>query len=196
MTLTELINEVYAITAREDLVAETKMAVKSATIKLHQTDFYYRDLFETGFKFDTEDYIQQVNLRSAIPRFRAISYLRKYDNIAQLAGKFFEVLTPTNTLDSWGVTRTDIAYAAGDVINIRSSTLVQYALLGVYLNPDITDIGYSSFIATDHPYAIVFEAARVLFKTIGFDEQSATYEKLVNEQVQNLKISNVQSVGY
>ena len=59
MTLNELIAEVYTITNRPDLVAQTLMAVRSATLKLHQSDYYYKDIFETGFQFTSAEYLQQ-----------------------------------------------------------------------------------------------------------------------------------------
>jgi hypothetical protein len=47
-----------------------------------------------------------------------------------------------------------------------------------------------------HTFAIEFEAARALFNSIGFDEQAAKYEKMANEQLAELKMSNILAVGY
>ena len=58
-TLTDLCAYVYTITNRPDLFTETKLAVKAATLKMHQSDYYYRDLLEQGIAFDTSDYTQQ-----------------------------------------------------------------------------------------------------------------------------------------
>ena len=44
MTFAEILEEVYLITNRRDLEAQTKSAIKKATLKAHQSDFYYRDL--------------------------------------------------------------------------------------------------------------------------------------------------------
>jgi hypothetical protein len=55
------------------------------------------------------------------------------------------------------------------------------------LQPDVTEAFYTSWIAQDHPYLLVYEAARTLFKTIGFDEQSAQMDRLVQEQFVILK---------
>ena len=54
-TLTDLCADVYTITNRPDLINETKLAVKAATLKMHQSDYYYRDLLEQGITFDTSD---------------------------------------------------------------------------------------------------------------------------------------------
>jgi hypothetical protein len=57
-TLAELQADVITITNRPDLVAETLLAVKKATLKMHQLDFFYKDLVESGLVFDPVDYTQ------------------------------------------------------------------------------------------------------------------------------------------
>ena len=52
MTLEELQNEVILLTSRPDLVDRTLQAVKSATLKMHQREFWRRDLREVGIQFD------------------------------------------------------------------------------------------------------------------------------------------------
>ena len=85
---------------------------------------------------------------------------------------------------------------AGSSLNIRSAVEFQYAILGVYLNPSIVESNFVSWIADDHPYAIVFEALRLLFKQIGYDEQAAAFERLAAEQLAEVKISGIQAEGY
>ena len=60
MTFDELVEEVFLITARRDLVAETNSAVKAATLKAHKSDFYSKDIFETGVEFDTFSFRQSL----------------------------------------------------------------------------------------------------------------------------------------
>ena len=194
-TFTELCNDVITITSRDDLVAETQLAVKAATLKLHQSDFYPKDIVETGIQFPTSEFYQSFGPKLIYPTYRALKYVRRYDNSGSgAAGEFFQVLTPTDILDSYGLERTGIAYMAGTQLNIKSAVAFQFALLGIYVNPDV--VNYSSWIALDHPYAIVFEAARLVYKQIGYDEQSAAFEKLAAEQLAVLKMSNIQTVGY
>ena len=196
-TFTELCADVYTITNRPDLVGETAVAVKAATLKAHQSDFFFKDIFESGVQFDTSDYNQQLDISTVVPRYRALKYFRRYDNSSTGAAmEFFTICTPLETVDSYGIDRTNIVYGAGGIINIKSKVPFQYALLGVYVNPSIVQTSFNSWIANDHPYVIVFEAARLLFKQIGFDEQSAVFEKLAAELFAELKLSYVLSVGY
>lgn len=196
MTLTELRNEVYTITNRPDLVARTLLAVRAATLKLHQMDFFSKDLFETGITFSTPSYLQQLEYRPLIPRWRAPKYIRKTDANQADNLPFLTFVSPEQSTDDYGINRTDICYMGADVINIRSSTELQYILLGCYLNPDVTETGYSSWIATEFPYAVIYEAASEVFKASGKTEEFAAYRQMALEQRQLISISNVQQVGY
>ena len=196
MTLNELIAEVYTITNRPDLVAQTLTAVRSATLKLHQSDYYYKDLREQAVQFLTAEYLQQIEYRTLFPKWRALKYIRKTDSTGQEQGKFLDITVPENVLDDYKLNRVDVAYVAGEVVQIRSSTQLQYCIVGRYDNPDITSTGYNSWIALDHPYAIVFEAASTVFKMIGDTDQFAAYTSLAGMQLIELRNSNVQSIGY
>lgn len=195
MTLTELRNEVYTLTNRPDLVAETLSAVRAATLKLHQIDYFYKDLYEVGVSFSSAAYEQQLEYRTLIPRWRSLKYLRKTDSTGSDTLGFFDIIVPENVLDGYYLNKNDVAYVAGAVIQIRSSTQFQYMLMGCYLQPDITVATYNSWIALDHPYAIIFEAAATVFKMIGDTEKFAAHSALAQMERQNIVISNVQSTG-
>jgi hypothetical protein len=187
-TLNELIADVYTITNRPDLVAETLLAVKKATLKAHHSDFYDKDVFETGIQWATPAFIQSLDYRTLVPRWRHLKFLRKYDATGETPGDFFTILTPDQTLDSYGVSKENVCYLAGEMIEIRSDEEDQYMLLGCYRHPDITTENFSSWIALDHPYMIVYEAAASIFKTIGFDEQVAAMRQEIAEQFVSLKM--------
>jgi hypothetical protein len=184
-TFAELVSDTYILTNRPDLVSETKLAVKAATLKAHQSDFFPKDLYEIGIQWPTPDYFQSLEYRALIARWRAFKFLRKYSD--STPGDFFKLLTPEQTLDRYSYNKEDICYLAGEMLEIRSSTQDTYMLLGCYINPIIDENSYSSWIALDHPYAIVYEAARSIFKQTGWDEQAAAIRQEVAEQYQILK---------
>ena len=191
-----LLSQIYSLTNRPDLVAETTLALQSATLKAHHLDFFPRDLTETALTFSVPDYVQQLAYSSLWPRFRALKYLRKYDTLGQTAGTEFDIITPEKALDSYKVERYDVCYMAGININIKSSTKDQYMLIGLYQNPDITPLGYNSWIADQHPMAIIFAASLMVFLTIGFQEQAAAYGNLVADEYKLLTTSNLGLAGY
>lgn len=196
MDFNTLITEVYNLTNRPDLVNETKSAVKAATLKAHHSDFYSKDIYETGIQFETPGYIKSLDYPSLISNFRALKYIRRVTDANDDFGTFIEVLTPDALLDSYGCNKSDVAYVAGRIIEIRSAVQFDKILLGCYVSPLVGDATYNSWVAELFPFTIVYEAARVVFKTIGYDEQSAQYERLTAEQFAMLKMSALADVGY
>jgi hypothetical protein len=196
MTLNELIAEVYTITNRPDLVAQTLTAVRSATLKMHQSDYYYKDLREQGVSFTSALYVQQIEYRTLFPKWRALKYIRKTDVTGTEQGKFLDIIVPENVLDDYKINRNDVCYVAGEVIQIRSSTALQYSIVGRYDNPDITAGTYNSWVALDHPYAIVYEAASTVFKMIGDTDQFAAYSNLAGMQLVELRNTNILAQGF
>lgn len=199
-----MVADVFTLTNRPDLVGETSVAVKAATLKVHQREYYDKDIFESGIAFDSSLFVQQLAYKSLVPLWRSLKYLRKFDPTTASefdgsqgsAGAEFKLITADNILDDYKIEKVDVMYVGGLNLNIKSSTAFQYALLGCYVLPDITDDGYNSWIAQEHKYAIIFEAVRVVFKTIGFDEQSVGYEELVKEQFAALDTSQIIGKGY
>ncbi len=196
MTFNELVAEVYLLTNRPDLVAQTESAVKAATLKAHQSDFYSKDIYETGVEFTSAAYIQSLDVINLLSNFRSLKYIRRVTSATDTNGVDITVLTPDAVLDSYGCNKTDIAYVAGRVVEIRSSVSFTNMLLGCYVHPIIRTGAYSSWVAEQHPYAIIREAARVIFKTIGYDEESAAYAQFVAEEYGILKMGALSDVGY
>ena len=198
MNLAELQTEVSNITRRADLLTtQITPAIKAATLKMHQADYFPKDLYESLITFPTAEYLQTWNYTASIPRWRSLKYLRKIDSTSgEPYGTPLTVLTPEQLLDSYGVEKTDVTYEAGLFLNIKTREEVQYFLLGCYLNPDITDAGYTSWIADMHPYAIVYEAAAKVFRQIGFKEQEVSMLREAADQLSIIRMSNIQTVGY
>ena len=200
MNLSELVSGVIEITSRPDLEPLTNSAVKAATLKGHQSDYYYKDLYEVGVEFSSAAFLQSLDYRALLPRWRALKYLRKYEvdiNSGQTyPGALLEVIPPENILDSYKVQRPNICYVAGAYVQINSSTEEDQYLLGAYLNPDISTDGYDSWIALDHPFYIIYGAAAQVFKAIGKDDEATIYRTEQSEQLAILKISNILPNGF
>jgi hypothetical protein len=195
MTFDELVQEVYIITNRPDRVLETKSAIRSATLKAHRTDYYPKDIYETGITFDAPAYRQSLDYPELIANWRALSYLRRAESATDDSGQFFEVLTPREVLDSYGINKENICYVAGRVLEIRSSVQFQYALLGVYVTPIVTEANYSSWVAVEYPFAIVHEAARSVFAALGQLEEARAQGVLRDEEYALLALSSIDAEG-
>lgn len=196
MNYSELLEEVRLITNRPDLVDETASAVRAATLKAHLSDYYSRDLYEEGVEFTGSSALQSLDLYKLISNFRTLKYFRRVDDAADTEGTFLQILTPEEIFDPYGVSRTDIAYVAGRILEIRAATPFQYGLLGCYVFPIVTEAGYSSWVADLQPYAIVYEACRKIFAITGQKDKLDIYTSAVAEEYGQLKMLGLTDVGY
>lgn len=196
-SFSDVVAEVYALTNRPDLVNETALAVRAATLKAHHTDFYYKDIFETGISFTTSDYLQSLPYKDLIPLWRSPKYIRKVDasTTPPTPLGFLKLVAAEDALDSYALNKEDVYYIAGTNIQLRSRTQQQFYAVGCYVHPNVTTANYSSWVADEHLYAIVFEAVAIIFKTIGYDEQVKAYREMVAEEIALLKMSNLEAVA-
>lgn len=195
MNIADLQAAVIAITGRPDRTAETLQAVQSATLKAHTREFYWRDLIEIPIDLGSAAMVWQVSYKLVSPYFRANKYLRKFDPATNTPGCFLTLVVPENILDAYALAKQDIYYYGGESLNINSSTMDQYYLYGFYNLPDITVSLYNSWIATDYPFAIVYQAAAEVFKAIGKVEEAGNYKELLPEQYAMLDASNITAQG-
>lgn len=221
--LSSIIDKVYTETVRPDYVDETLQAVLGSTLYLHTCDFFVRDIIANQAIFDNAAYIQTLDIQTMY-RYRAIAYFRKYApslSTYQLDPSILpplfdpitgslvsrellplELITPTSILDDYGIEKTDVFYVAGDTLFIKSSTALQYGLVGWYGFPQANVNLYNSWIAREWPYAIVYDAAWKVLSMTGNLEQAVKYKSadgqkgMAVEMKNNLIISNITGVGY
>ena len=191
---TDLVNDVITLTSRPDLLAETQLAIRASTLKAHHSDFFPRDIVEKGIQFDNEAFLQDLRYRELFPDWRKIRYLRKYGDAQP--GLFLELVAPEDSIDYYNAVRQDVAYFAGDVLHIRSSTDDATYLVGYFRHPIAIETGYDSWIATEMPFAIVYDAAATIFHTIGQQEKSGVFMQKVAEFYRELKINYISETGY
>lgn len=194
-TLNQLKADVLTIVKRPDLLSDIDLHTKNAILKVHQSDYYKQDLKEFAFSFGDAAPVYSLEIRSLVPRFRKMKYLNTIDQTTLDIIRPLDPFEPTNFLDQYGHKKDYVFYEAGDVIQIRVSDSPQYFGAGVYLYPDTTLLQQSSWIADALPMAIVYEAARTLFKAIGFDEQSAAMDKLGMEMLAEVKALGIPTIG-
>jgi hypothetical protein len=197
MNLAELITEVNLLTKRPDLQDRTKSAVKSAVLKLHTLEYWSKDLFETAISFPTAEITQRFMYKVAIPRWRALKYIRKVDETTLTPyDRDLKYITPEAFMDDYNEAKDNVVYESGQSLQIRCSEEVKIFLMGCYLLPDTTDEGFTSWIADDYPWAVIYDAASAIFRSIGFTEQEGSMKVSSMEHMTALRLSNVQGIGY
>lgn len=234
MNFTQLCAAVVTETNRADLITQIQQAVFASTLKMHGIDFFDKDILTAHAVFDTPAYIQVLDTTS-LPRWRRGAFFRKdYPSTynaweatptnlpplfndfraglvsSQVARALLEFIDPDEIFDDYGTERNDIAYQAGTSIFIRSSTSLQFLNLGWYAWPecDISNVGvnYSSWIAGEFPYAIVYDAASAILQKTGQTDAARKYDAvpdprqnfgggLVYSQIDNLLKSNISNLG-
>lgn len=187
----------FALTNRPDLAAETDTMIQAATLRMHQSDFYARDLFEQTIDLGSFGYAFSFALSGTFARFRALHYLRKYDSVTATAGVLLEHMEPKHVFDGYGVERNDVWYIGGANAVIRSGSSLRYLLAGWYQNPIVTPIvNYASWIADLVPHAIIFDACSLIFNMINQQEQSRKFDMLVKEQLSMVLMHGFDGKGF
>jgi hypothetical protein len=188
MLFADMLLEVYTITNRPDLIAETKSALRMATAKLHSMDNFARDLVELTYPVAPSAVNVVINTSLSLPTMKGISYIRDTSGAATptILPKLFTPSNPRMLSDSYGVEILDIWWLAGTNLNIKSSTAVSSLAIGYYANPVLLpEVSYSSWIANLEPYAIILEAAAYLFRMTG----NAELQQHFSQQAQQAALS-------
>jgi hypothetical protein len=194
MNLQELISAVYTETNRPDLVDETLQAILEATLSVHTCEQFPKDIVEATVTFDDPLLHVQTLDTTAIPNYRSVAYIRKFDpgiNSVQTTGNilpnqniyratqfnFLKRVDIGDIVDRYGYEKTDVWYQAGNLINIKSTTALAYVTLAWYRYPDLDPTGanFSSWIANEGPWCIVYKASGQVYAKIGEDKSSAIY---------------------
>ena len=232
MNLQQLQEAVYVETNRPDLVPQTLQAVLAATLALHGMELFFKDILTAQVVFDDGTQYLQTLDTTTMPFYRKICFFRKDDPSTyqgyevngsplpplytyaqgrvfgiQAARSMIRWISPDNIFDSYKSEKVDVGYQAGSTLMIKSSTPLKYGLVGWYAWPncDIANSGaaFSSWIAQEFPYAIVYSAASALLQKIGMTDAARKYDSqpdprnpmdrggLVQQQISMLITNNI-----
>lgn len=162
---------VYTLTNRPDLVAETALAVRQATLAAHRSDYFKKDITEILIT-DGAASIFQLSISSLFVNWRNFAYIRPYDSLSASAASFLlDPIKPDGIFDEYLIEKTNVYYTAGDNLNIRLAANWDSFIVGYYTNPVLSpDAAYESWIARSQPAVIVIDAAKRVFEMIGYIE--------------------------
>lgn len=181
-SLNDLVVRLYTeVTKRPDLAEMSEGHLKNAILKAHTKDYWVRDIFETNFQFGSAATIYSLEPKSIIPRYRKHKYLNIVDPTSFDTTYELKYLTAPTWLDGYGYLQDNVYYEAGDTLKIRVSSQAKVFGIGCYIYPDTTLANYPSWIVDEFPLAILYEAARTMFRIIGKPDEAAKMELLVAE---------------
>jgi len=199
---------VYTLTNRPDLVAETALAVRQATLAAHRCDYFRRDIQELLISPGSAN-LFQLSISSLFANWRNFAYIRPYDSIGATPASFFlEPMKPDAILDEYLIEKTNVYYVAGDNLNIRLGANYDSFLVGYYSNPVLTpDASYESWIARQQSSLIVIDASKRVLEAIGYLEAAnklgillygpapGTAQMPTGGEYLNLKMSEIEDYG-
>lgn len=197
MIFADMVTEVYTITNRADLAAETALALRKATLKMHGVDFWARDLAEVALVIAPAAANVQIDIPTSLPNLRAVAYIRDAaTGVPAINSRMFQHIEPRAALDEYFIEKYDVWYQGGNNINIKSSLPISNLVVGYYKNPTVSPLGsYSSWIANEQPYVLIEEAAATIFKMTGNAEMARFYDQQSAQNIALLRQNYLEGVA-
>jgi len=206
MAASDLFKNIFTITGRTDLVAEIAYAIKTAVLKAHFADQWSRDLVEQTItpltSVSTYDNRYVFDIKQApFTRWRQLAYARETPNTnpssyswdnsssAPFQVRQYQKIEPDSIFDSYDRMLSNTIYLAGNALHVRTSNPINSIDIGYYINPDAdtSSATFSSWIADEYPYIIEMEAASMVFKMIGKDEEYQRFAAMWPESIATLR---------
>ena len=178
-TYVEMQSLVYGLTKRPELTGVTAIAIKQATLRAHQVDFFQRDarsvLLTYTVPTSNELFVTIPGIYTEAPRLRTPDFLQGEDVSTLLPN---ENLGYVNSYkDFWDENnelRSSYFTLQGEDLIARFVGATGRAKLYYYVNPVVTEAGYASWIADEYPEEVAQWAAAIVWNRSGFQEIAQT----------------------
>jgi len=205
-TLAEMIDMVDGITNRTDLVKETKLAIKSATLREHAAVDYSKDLMLTSIALspgspDTFRYLipaASIRARKITPKIYetpVVQVSSAYTNLGVYGLIELNEVSAFNIFDTYRLEHYNYWYNTASGIHISAVRSLASVDILYYKYTDVTDSGYSSWIADEFPYVIADFAAIEIFRLLGRTAEQNAYTVKAKENRLTLIASNITAIG-
>lgn len=174
-TFAEMQAEVIANTKRPELVTLTNAAIRMATLRAHQVDFFPRDvgiaLLTYTAPVANEFFTDIPTVYTLAPQLRTPDWIQGEDATTFFPNENLEyVIDYKNFWDEYNCLRSSVFTLMGDTLRARFCSATGRARLYYYKNPVVTDIGYSSWIADMHKEDLAKWAAAIIWARSGYQE--------------------------
>lgn len=189
MTLTQLFDEVVTITNRSDLISETNYAIKAAITKAHNADEWLPDM--TAVRV-TPTYNEDLDLYQIFTQEEPFVRFKKALTITKRPVPILlDSVSPDNLFDAYGSLASNIWYLAGSVINVRTSG-IEEAEVTYLTRPDLSELGFSSWIADNYSHVITSGASSIVFDMLGKGDEKQRFATLYMDGIKELQMNYIQ----
>lgn len=167
----DLVQKVFGITGSTNMLAETVDAVERATRDAHISNKWLRDVGYITVMFGAEDGCPSKERQIMLPN--------TFSKITEILIKLPREQKPrpvklaksyTAHLGNFENTK---AVLLGNVLHVVASDVFNDIIIGGLTRPDVSDSGYNSWIASDYPNVIIYNAAAQVLSDLG-DSSSVT----------------------
>ena len=215
-TFDNLVQSVYTVTKRRDLVAETQLAIIRAIKKEHAAYDYPDDLLIVGPVTLTpnspDNYRYSVPLSSGganvYPNARKIKYIREIlgtinQSLYTWAGYYgelvFDELAIDNIFDNYNTEVSTYYTRIGQTVNIIAPRSVAQVAIAYYNTPNMSvpanyGVTYTDWLADEWDYVIWEHAAAEIFRIIGKDSEFKTFESKIQDNRRDLVMSKIGAI--
>lgn len=187
----DILTDVYVLTNRPDLQAESKLGIRVATIKLHSLEFWREDRVEEELLVTTADSEFTVSSAVAVGGF---SYTPRPNNIIFKKADsdvIFEEINPKQLLDGFGFKKYNVYYQAGNSYRFLTEDQDTSVFCSYYRQPGATEYAYDSWIATMYQHYIAVEAALFVANSAGDKELEARMQNMAAMNLAQLTINHL-----
>lgn len=180
MTLDDLVREVIEETKRPDLQSRIISQIRSSTQAVHLAERWSRDIAEETINFAIPAIKGTINTADLI-RFRRVDAMWPMIDGVPVDDGLIKVDNFTRR-DAAGVLIDDYWYIIGTTITVGCSYPIQELKLSYLQNPDCMVSNYSSWIADEYPFLIIYHAAATLLERIGAKDMAAKCKAQASEE--------------
>lgn len=174
-TFVEMQGLVNSFTKRPELVTLTNNAIRMATLRAHQVDMFPRDVGNALLTYTpysgNEIYVDIPNIWDSTPLLRTPNFLQSLDASSGVPKEILgHVVDYKDFWDEWNCLKNSVFTLLGETLRLRSLANTGKAQFYYYKNPNVTDVGYSSWIANLHAEELAMWAAAIVWMRSGFQE--------------------------
>lgn len=174
-TFAEMLTATYEVTRRPELADLTTSAIRTATLRAHHIDFFPRDLNVAVLPYSvvpTQMFYDFPNISASLPRFR------NFQGVFGLTLDGFQVeqleyRDLDDRFDNDGQPRRYIYCLIGNTLRCWFDMPTGQVELYYFQNPDVSSVGYSSWIADMYKEQLAQWAAAIVLMRTGFREIAA-----------------------
>lgn len=178
-TFQDMRDEVIGLTKRPELVSVTDLAIRVATLRAHQVDFFPRDIGTLPLAYTVPtgnvQFVDIPTIYTSAPLLRTPDFLQGLDSTTLLPSENLEyVLSYKDFWDEYNELRGSVFTQMGDTLKVRFASATGVATLYYYKNPDVAELTYSSWIADMYKQDLAQWAAAIVWNRTGFQEVGQT----------------------